>query len=49
MQDKCRDRSWELNGVFNNRKELKVAGAPCIHYYMMSNSEQVKRIANEIF
>lgn len=30
-------------------KELKEAGVPCIHYYTMSNSEQVKRIANEIF
>ena len=30
-------------------KELKAAGVPCIHYYTMSNSEQVKRIANEIF
>lgn len=30
-------------------KELKAAGVPCIHYYTMSNSEQVKRIAGEIF
>lgn len=30
-------------------KELKAAGVPCIHYYTMSNSEQVKTIANEIF
>jgi methylenetetrahydrofolate reductase (NADPH) len=30
-------------------KELKDAGVPCIHYYTMSNSTQVKAIANEIF
>ncbi len=30
-------------------KELKKAGAPCIHYYTMSNSECVKAIAKEIF
>ncbi len=30
-------------------KELKEAGAPCIHYYTMSNSECVKAIAKEIF
>ena len=30
-------------------KELKEAGVPCIHYYTMSNSEQVKKIASEVF
>jgi methylenetetrahydrofolate reductase (NADPH) len=30
-------------------KELKKAGAPCIHYYTMSNSECVKAIAKENF
>lgn len=30
-------------------KELKAAGVPCIHYYTMSNSEQVKKIAGEVF
>lgn len=30
-------------------KELKAAGVPCIHYYTMSNSDQVKAIATEIF
>jgi len=30
-------------------KELKKAGAPCIHYYTMSNSDCVKAIAKEIF
>ena len=30
-------------------KELKEAGVPCIHYYTMSNSSQVKAIAKEVF
>lgn len=30
-------------------KELKAAGVPCIHYYTMSNSSMVKKIAAEIF
>lgn len=30
-------------------KELKEAGVPCIHYYTMSNSNEVKEIAKEIF
>lgn len=30
-------------------KELKSAGVPCIHYYTMSNSSQVKTIAHEVF
>lgn len=30
-------------------KELKQAGVPCIHYYTMSNSKEVKEIASAIF
>lgn len=30
-------------------KELKAANVPCIHYYTMSNSKEVKAIASEIF
>jgi methylenetetrahydrofolate reductase (NADPH) len=30
-------------------KELKAAGVPCIHYYTMSNSSEVKQIAAEVF
>ncbi|MBP6091179.1 MAG: methylenetetrahydrofolate reductase [NAD(P)H] [Crocinitomicaceae bacterium] len=30
-------------------KELKAANVPCIHYYTMSNSREVKAIAAEIF
>lgn len=30
-------------------KELKSAGVPCIHYYTMSNSSSVKKIAKEVF
>ena len=30
-------------------KELKAAGVPCIHYYTMSNSAEVKEIASNVF
>lgn len=30
-------------------KELKDSGVPCIHYYTMSNSSEVKKIAGEVF
>ncbi len=30
-------------------KELKAAGVPCIHYYTMSDSTEVKQIAREVF
>jgi methylenetetrahydrofolate reductase (NADPH) len=30
-------------------KELKKAGVPCIHYYTMSNSNEVKEIASNVF
>ncbi|RFC53562.1 methylenetetrahydrofolate reductase [NAD(P)H] [Brumimicrobium aurantiacum] len=30
-------------------KELKAAGVPCIHYYTMTNSSEVKQIASELF
>jgi len=30
-------------------KELKAAGVPCIHYYTMTNSTEVKKIASELF
>lgn len=35
--------------AINQSKELKKAGVPCIHYYTMSKSDDVKLIANEIF
>lgn len=30
-------------------KELKAAGVPCIHYYTMTNSTEVREIASELF
>ena len=50
---KCKDnKSVEQVGIewgIHQSKELKKAGAPCIHYYTMSNSDCVKAIAKEIF
>jgi len=50
---KCKDnKQVEQLGIewgIQQSKELKEAGAPCIHYYTMSNSSMVKAIAKEIF
>ena len=50
---KCKDsKQVEQLGIewgIQQSKELKEAGVPCIHYYTMSNSSQVKAIAKEIF
>lgn len=50
---KCKDdASVTALGVewgIHQSRELKDAGVPCIHYYTMSNSAQVKAIAKEIF
>ena len=50
---KCKDnKAAEQVGTewgIHQSKELKANNAPCIHYYTMSNSSQVKTIAKEIF
>lgn len=50
---KCKDNAAvEQVGIewgIQQSKELKAANVPCIHYYTMSNSSQVKAIAKEIF
>ena len=50
---KCKDnKSVEQVGIewgIHQSKELKAADVPCIHYYTMSNSSSVKKIANEVF
>jgi methylenetetrahydrofolate reductase (NADPH) len=50
---KCKDnKAVEQLGIewgIQQSKELKAAAAPCIHYYTMSNSSQVKAIAKEVF
>ncbi len=50
---KCKDnKAVEQLGIewgIHQSKELKSANVPCIHYYTMSNSSQVKSIASEVF
>ena len=50
---KCKDnKSVEQVGIewgIQQSKELKAKGAPCIHYYTMSNSTSVQEIAREVF
>jgi len=42
-------RSLGIEWGIAQTKELKEAGVPCIHYYTMSNSSEVKQIASEVF
>lgn len=42
-------KSVGLEWGIQQSKELKEAGVPCIHYYTMSNSSEVKKIAGEVF
>jgi methylenetetrahydrofolate reductase (NADPH) len=50
---KCKDnKSVEQVGIewgIQQSKELKAHGVPCIHYYTMSNSTSVEKIAREVF
>ena len=50
---KCKDNAAVsqvgIEWGIQQSKELKEAGAPCIHYYTMSNSDAVKAIAKNIF
>ncbi len=50
---KCKDnRDVEQVGIewgIQQSKELKAHGVPCIHYYTMSNSTSVQKIAREVF
>ena len=51
--DKCStDKEVEEVGIewaIHQSKELVEMGAPCIHYYTMGKSTEVKRIASEVF
>jgi methylenetetrahydrofolate reductase (NADPH) len=38
-----------IEWAIKQSKELKAAGAPCIHYYTMGKSESVKEIAKAVF
>lgn len=38
-----------IEWAISQSKELKAAGAPCIHYYTMGKSETVKEIAKAVF
>ena len=42
-------KSLGVEWGIHQSKELKKQGAPCIHYYTMSDSKEVKQIASEVF
>jgi methylenetetrahydrofolate reductase (NADPH) len=50
---KCKDNAavsqLGIEWGIQQAKELKAAGAPCIHFYTMSKSDSVKAIAKEVF
>lgn len=51
--EKCKDdkavKEIGIKWCINQSKELKKAGAPCLHYYTMGTSDSTKRVAKEVF
>lgn len=51
--EKCKDdkavKEVGVKWCIQQSKELKKAGAPCLHYYTMGTSESTKRVAKEVF
>jgi methylenetetrahydrofolate reductase (NADPH) len=51
--EKCKDnqqaREVGIEWCIQQCKELKAFGVPCLHFYTMSKSEMVKRVAEALF
>ncbi len=51
--EKCKDdkavKEVGIKWCIEQSKELKKAGAPCLHYYTMGTSDSTKRVAKEVF
>ena len=51
--DKCKDnsdvREVGIEWCIQQSKELMAAKVPCLHYYTMSKSSVIKKIASELF
>ena len=51
--EKCKSndqvREVGIEWAINQCKELKERGVPCLHFYSMGKSDNIKRIASEIF
>jgi methylenetetrahydrofolate reductase (NADH) len=51
--EKCADNNAAkevgIEWCIHQSKELKAAGVPCLHYYTMSNSSPIKRIAEQVY
>ncbi len=51
--DTCKDneavRQVGIEWAINQSKELKKAGVPCLHFYSMGRSDNIVKIAKEIF
>ena len=48
-EDAAKVKNAGLEWTVNQAKELKAAGVPVIHFYTMSKTENIARIAKEIF
>ncbi|MEO0331629.1 MAG: methylenetetrahydrofolate reductase [NAD(P)H], partial [Bacteroidota bacterium] len=50
---KCKDnkqaREVGIEWCIQQCRELKAAGVPCLHFYTMSKSEMVRRVAEQVF
>ena len=50
---KCKDnkeaRQFGVEWAIEQCKELKASGVPCLHFYTMGNSDNVYKIASELF
>lgn len=50
---KCKDnkeaRQFSVEWAIEQCKELKASGVPCLHFYTMGNSDNVYKIASELF
>ena len=50
---KCKDnkqaREVGIEWCAQQCRELKAAGVPCLHFYTMSKSEMVRRVAEQVF
>ena len=49
----CKDnkeaRQFGVEWAIEQCKELRVSGVPCLHFYTMGNSDNVYKIASELF
>ena len=48
-KDNVEARQFGVEWAIEQCKELKASGVPCLHFYTMGNSDNVYKIASELF